>query len=114
MTEYRRAKRKQANDVIDVLDTMTERVIGRIGNISESGMLMIGSDALFDDALFQLRFSLPGRGTGREISVGAHHLWSDQANMPGQVWSGFRFIDLANEDIAALRAWIDQPGSNYV
>lgn len=114
MTEYRRAKRKHANDAIDIIDTMTEKVIGRIGNISESGMLMIGSEALFDDALFQVRFSLPGSGPRRELSVGMHHLWSDEANMPGQVWSGFRFIDIANEDVAALRTWIDQPGSSYV
>jgi len=114
MTEYRRAKRKQASDVIDVVDTMTDKVLGRIGNISESGMLIIGSEVLFDDALFQLRFRLPASGEQRELLVGAHHLWSDDANMPGQVWSGFRFIDVASEDLAALRAWIEQPGSSYV
>ncbi len=114
MHELRRAKRKRADDTIEVIDLMREVVLGRIGNISESGMLLIGSETPYEDALFQLRFTLRGPKGTREISVGAHHLWTDEANVPGQVWSGFRFIDLGHEDGLALRAWIDQPGGQYV
>lgn len=114
MHELRRARRKRADDTIEVIDLMRETVLGRIGNLSESGMLLIGSETPFDDALFQLRFTLRGAGGARDISVGAHHLWTDAANVPGQVWSGFRFIDLSHEDSVALRGWIDQPGGQYV
>lgn len=114
MTEYRRAKRRQAEDVIEVVDLMTEKTIGRIGNVSESGMLTIGGEKLYDDALYQLRFNLPAPGRSVPITVGAHHLWSDDANRPGQVWSGFRFIDVSQEDLRLLRQWIEQPGGQYV
>jgi hypothetical protein len=114
-TEYRRAKRKRAEETIEVVDTMTDQIVGRIGNISESGMMMLATVHLMDDALFQFRFNLPDGGArGPSIEVGSHQLWSDAANVPGQFWSGFRFIDMAQEDAAQLRAWIEQPGGNYV
>lgn len=115
MTEYRRSKRKRAAEVIEVFDTMTEQSIGRIGNISETGMMLMTGERLIEDALFQLRFTLPqGRSAAQSIEVGAHHLWSDDAHAPGQHWAGFRFIDMAPEDAADLKAWIEQPGGQYV
>ena len=41
MSEYRRAKRRKVGLNIDVVDTMTDEVVGRLSNLSESGMLMI-------------------------------------------------------------------------
>jgi hypothetical protein len=113
-TEYRRAKRKRAQEPIDVTDTMTEQVVGRIGNISETGMMLMATVQLVDDALFQLRFALPDSGRGRQIEIGSHQLWSEPANVPGQFWAGFRFIDLSPDDAMHLRAWIEQPGGQYV
>lgn len=113
--EYRRSPRKRAQETIEVTDTMTDHVVGRIGNISESGMMMLATVHLMDDALFQFRFSLPdGSARGRAIEIGSHQLWSDAANVPGQFWAGFRFIDMSPEDAAHLRAWIEQPGGQYV
>lgn len=113
-TESRRAKRKRAPDTIDVSDTMLEQVVGQIGNISESGMMLLGLVQLHDDALYQFRFNLPDTGArGGSIEVGAHQLWSDPANVPGQFWAGFRFIDISPEDATKLRNWIEQPGGQY-
>ena len=109
---HRRARRRRAQETIEVVDTMTEMVVGRIGNISESGMMLLANVHLMDDALFQLRFALPD-GRGRSIEIGSHQLWSDAASQPGQFWAGFRFIDISPEDAGALRAWIEQPGGQY-
>lgn len=112
--EYRRAKRKRALEIIEVTDTMTELVVGRIGNISETGMMLLATTQMGDDALFQLRFQLPDGGArGQPLEIGAHQLWSDAASMPGQFWAGFRFIDISPEDALRLRAWIEQPGGQY-
>ncbi len=113
--EYRRAKRKAAQETIEVVDTMTEQVVGRIGNISESGMMMLATSPLADDALFQFRFHLPdGSSHGRSVEIGSHQLWSDAANVPGQYWVGFRFIDMSPDDAGHLRHWIEQPDGHYV
>lgn len=114
MNEYRRAKRRKVGN-IDVVDTMTNHVIGKLSNLSETGMLLILGEPVNSDALFQLRFTLTAHdGIHRSLDVGAHELWSDEAAAPGQVWTGFRFIDVGAEDVAFIREWVDAPGSQYV
>ena len=105
--EYRRAKRKQVAERIDVVDTMIDTPVGVIGNISETGMMLLANQALGDDALYQMRFSLTeANGGRRDVSLGAHQLWSEPASMPGQHWVGFRFIDIAADDEKMLAEWL--------
>lgn len=112
MNEFRRARRRKVDNHIDVVDCMTERVIGHLSDLSETGMLLIANQPLVNDALYQLRFKLPeGGGMGHPIEVGAHELWSDQAAAPGQVWIGLRFIDVAAADLLFLRSWVGAPDS---
>lgn len=114
-TEYRRAKRRKVGFDVNVTDTMTGHTIGKLSNLSETGMLLILGEALTSDALYQLRFTLTDdAGNSRAVELGAHELWSDEAAAPGQVWTGFRFIDMAPEDVAFIRGWVDAPGSQYV
>ena len=42
--ESRRATRRPMSGTVLVTDTMTEEVIGRIGNLSASGLLLINRD----------------------------------------------------------------------
>lgn len=115
MNEYRRSKRRRAPETIEVFDVMAEQVVGRIGNLSDSGMLALTTVPLMDDALYQLRFRLLDlNGRPRQIEVGAHQLWSDAANVDGHYWAGFRFIDIGHDDAACLREWIEEPGGEYV
>ena len=58
--DSRRAPRRHVTEVVPVIDTMTDEVVGQLGNLSESGMLLIASAPLLEDALYQLRFHLPG------------------------------------------------------
>ena len=115
--EFRRAKRRKAHEPIQVTDAMTGQVVGHIGNLSESGMLLMASVPLVNDALYQLCFSLPGKdgqdGQATALELGAHLLWSDQASAPGQHWIGFRFIGLGEKQLARLRSWVNTPGSQY-
>lgn len=114
MNEFRRAKRRQAATVVQVVDCMTEQVIGRIGNLSETGMLMIANNSGRDDALYQLRFQLvDNHGRAFTIDVGAHQLWSDLTMPPSTYWTGYRFIDLGPDDAEHLRTWVEQPGATY-
>jgi hypothetical protein len=115
MSEFRRAKRRKVGYNVEVVDLMTEEVVGRLSNLSETGMLMIARQRMASDALYQFRLRIPDTsGMEHILDVGAHELWSDEAAAPGQIWTGFRFIDLAQNDIAFIRDWVDAPGSNYV
>ncbi|MGY0561001.1 PilZ domain-containing protein [Luteimonas sp. A277] len=114
MQDYRRTKRRKAHHPIPVSDAMTGQVVGNIGNLSESGMLLMASGPLVNDALYQFSFSLPGSdGQTTELELGAHLLWSDQASAPGQHWVGFRFIGLGEQQLVRLRGWVSTPGSQY-
>ena len=114
-SEYRRAKRRKVDEPTDVLDTMTEAVVGHLSDLSETGMLLILHQPLVSDGLYQFRFKLAdSQGRDRSIMVGAHELWSDQAAVPGQVWTGFRFIDISGDDLNFLRAWVLAPGGQHV
>ena len=115
MSEFRRAKRRKVAYNIEILDVMTEEVVGRLSNLSETGMLVIARHRLANDALFQFRMRLPDpTGVERTVDIGAHELWSDEAAAPGQVWTGFRFIDIGPDDLMFIRDWVDAPGGTYV
>ena len=113
--EFRRARRRKVDERIEVTDAMTDRVIGHLSDLSETGLLLIANQALTSDALYQLRVRLvDGNRHERNIEVGAHELWSDAAAAPGQIWTGFRFIDLGPTDLLFIRSWVSAPGSEHV
>ncbi len=113
--EYRRARRRKVGYNVEVYDTMTEAVIGKLSNLSETGMLLIMHEPMMNDALYQLRLNLPDQlGVTQTIDVGAHELWADEAAAPGQVWIGFRFIDVSPVHVGIIREWVDAPGGHYV
>lgn len=115
INEFRRARRRRIYDTTMVTDAMTDSVVGRIGNLSETGMLLIASTPLLIDALYQFRFRLPvGLGLRSDYEVGAHLFWQDSASAPGQSWSGFRFIAVPPEQAEALRLWVDAPDGQLV
>jgi len=112
--EFRRARRRRAIARIDVVDAMTDAVIGQLGNLSESGLLLIANAPLNEDALYQWRFRLPQPGGGdAEIECGAQVLWLDRTSASGQLWAGARFILLPKAGHQALNAWVDAPGGEF-
>jgi hypothetical protein len=110
INESRRSQRRNVHESVIVIDTMTEQPIGRVGNISESGMLLVASAPLCEDALYQLRFEIVDR-TGRVVAIdaGAHLIWLGSANTPGQGWAGLRFLTIEESQLAVLRQWIARP-----
>jgi hypothetical protein len=108
MVEHRQSVRKPPDRPIDVLDVITGRPIGRVGNLSVDGMLLISQRALPANALFQLSFSLPSSdGSGsRPLEIGVNEQWGERASAPGQFWTGFHIIDISREDQERLTAWV--------
>ncbi len=107
MSEARRAHRRDAHEAIGVVDAMTEKMVGRVGNVSESGMLLVVNAALQEDAIYQLRFDLVDAvGRATPVEVGAHLLWIGDAHTPGQSWAGLRFLTIGASHLQALRNWI--------
>lgn len=110
--EFRRSPRRKLRDTVLVSDVMTDEIVGRIGNLSEGGLLLIAKTALTEDALYQFRFRLPGQPP-IDIDAGVQLLWVDRASDAGQSWAGFRFISLPDTQLESLREWVDSPGAEY-
>lgn len=105
----RRAERKQIQNMILVENAMNSSSLGRIGNLSRSGLMLICPERLDDDALYQIRFALPTRENEDPppIEVGVHEQWTEQAAIPGQFWSGLRIIDISPEAEKSLTEWLE-------
>ena len=108
MIEHRRSPRKPPGVIIQVTNVMTGEVLGRLGNISAEGMMLVANRPIVDDALYQVLFNLPDEhGRLHPIEVGVHEQWSEQANVPGQHWVGFRIIDIAAAASTVLIDWLN-------
>lgn len=105
--DYRRARRRKPDISVDVIDSMTAQIVGHLGDVSETGMLLFASKQLTSDGLYQFRFRLTNAaGANQTVEVGAHELWSDDAAAPGQIWTGLRFIDVSPVDLGFIRRWV--------
>lgn len=113
--EFRRANRRRIDQEVQVQDTVVEEVIGKLVNLSETGMSMMANRRVVNDALYQLHFELPGRdGVAIPVDVGCHELWATDAAADGQAWVGFRFIAVSSAHREAIRKWVGAPGAEYV
>lgn len=110
--EQRRFPRREVAGRVEVFDTVAETAIGIVGDISAGGLLLIASQPLPDDSLFQLRFQLPdGSPSPPTVEVGAHVLWQAPAGAPGQHYVGMRFLGLSPATARQLREWSTAMGS---
>lgn len=109
MNDKRRLFRKRPSATLHVTDTMTEQVIGHLGDVSLEGMMLIAHVPIVDGAVYQVAFQLPDtHGRLHRVEVGIHETWSERSRVPGQVWAGFRFIDIDADGEATLRGWLKQ------
>jgi hypothetical protein len=109
MPEQRRTKRKPPEQAIEVSNAMTGAVLGRVGNLSSDGMMLVASEPLRDDALYQFSFSLPdASGDKTSLELGVHEQWSEPVGGSNQYWAGFRIIDISERDAELLRAWVER------
>jgi len=107
--ERRSAPRKPISAPIEVVDSMSGENIGRVGNLSRTGMMLICHRPLRDDALYQLKFRLPDRrGAQTDIETGVHTMWTELAATNGYQWSGLRIISISGSAAASLDHWLEQ------
>ena len=104
---HRRSARRQVADALQVVDSISGQPLGRIGDLSADGMLLVGQRTLAEQHVWQVRFPLPGHGEHR-IEVGIQCLWSVPATGEHHQFSGFHFISISPQDQELLDAWVAQ------
>lgn len=108
VAEKRRHPRRRLDEDVLVTDVMRECVVGRLGDLSLGGLLLITEHPPREDALYQFRFELPdANGRRHPIEVGVHHVWSATLASGGSI-AGFRIIDLAPEDERRIADFVER------
>lgn len=103
--ERRNAPRKSSRATIEVIDDITGHNIGRIGNLSRTGMMLLCEQPLQDGALYQLRLQMPGHSLVRtQIETGVQTMWTEGTSASGQQWAGLRIISIS----APAAEWLDK------
>ncbi|MBI1905133.1 MAG: PilZ domain-containing protein [Rhodocyclales bacterium] len=88
-----------------VYDQQSGALLGRIGDISEGGLLLYGSRTLETGVLYTLRIDFPSdEGASQELTIKAKAMWSGPDLNPAFIATGLRFFDLENpEHLGALQ-----------
>lgn len=104
----RRSVRKRATDAIMVTNAMTGETLGRIGNLSVDGMMLITPQPLPEGCLYQLQFLLTdAQKQRRRMEIGVQCLWTDAASTERTFWTGCRIIDIAPSEQEILDEWVE-------
>ena len=108
-SEQRWARRKRTPEPVEVVDVLSGSTLGRIGNLSRDGMMLIGRCKLGDGALYQTRFRLADTlGAPHFVDAGLQEMWSEPAAVPGQFWAGLRIVSLSDADAEVLNGWLGE------
>lgn len=102
--EQRRSSRKPVAAGVIATDVIGERALGSLCNLSTGGMLLIGKHEPRDEAIYQVRITLPGER--HPIELGLQEQWHDPAATPGQFWAGYRIIAATKEHEKLLETWL--------
>ena len=105
----RRSIRKRAAHAIMVSNSMTGDTMGRIGNLSLDGLMLIASKPVHEEHYFQVSFPLTTRTLGAgKLEIGVQCLWAEQSRSANAHFAGFRIIDIADSDLPLLRRWVEE------
>ena len=103
MIDHRKSPRKIANEVLEVFDQITGTQLGKVVNISAEGVMLLSHEPISTGSVYQLDLKLPRLIKNHsKISFGAEAVWSIEAAQPDSYWTGFRMIDISEENILTI------------
>ncbi len=105
----RRSVRKRVGEAIMISNSMTGESLGRVGNLSVDGMMLITSHDVQDECLYQVQFQLRDReGLAHKLEVGIQCLWSEAARVERTYWVGCKIIDIGESEQRLLDDWVER------
>ncbi len=105
----RKSVRKRVTQVVMVVNSFTGESLGRIGNLSATGMMLISPKEMGEEHFFQIGFQLSSPTMPvYKMEVGVQCLWCDEARSARTFWVGCKIIDISEADQRALKRWVDE------
>ena len=123
MTERKHVRRK-AGDYYIVVDCHSEKILGRVMNMTIAGMMIATNQSMEVGECYTCRMALPEPvGGSRKVTFKAECRWTNANPVTGWQECGFRLFDLAPRDLEILEEVLDrwaiaesrsEPGSDEV
>jgi hypothetical protein len=102
--DMRKTERIDVTGVVRIIDKPTGRDIGQLVNISEDGIMIMGSESIADNSIMQLTLVFDSSSDSKpEISIGVESLWSHSSGEDAKYWTGFYIIDISEQDRERIR-----------
>jgi hypothetical protein len=111
-TPHRRhLHRYELSAEVDVYDRSSGALLGALVNIHEEGLLIVGTDAIAADHVYQVELRVPDSVENiGSIHLGIDCLWVGDAQDESMRWSGCQIIDLSAAARDQIQRLIDQVG----
>lgn len=104
VNEMRKSERIDVTDVVRVIDKPTGQEIGQLVNISEEGIMIMGSQPIAENSIMQLSLVFGSESNPQsDISIGVESLWSQSGSEDTNYWTGFYIIDISEQDQQRIR-----------
>ncbi len=99
MVDKRRRHRKNTPHHVKVLDNESGQVLGRIVDITSSGMMIVSDHAIKPGQAMVIRLNLPIMVQNRtDMVIEAQSVWCNQDQNPRFFRAGFKFSNISGED----------------
>lgn len=99
--DSRSQKRIEVSEVIRVVDRQTGTTIGQLVNISEDGLMILSTEPVAENCIFQLSLEFSEdseNAAGGPLPIGVESLWINSSGDQSQHWVGFYIIDISESD----------------
>lgn len=105
--ELRKSERFEVTDIVRIIDVPTGRDIGKLANISEEGLMIVGNQAIAENIIMQLSLVFDSEsGRTPDISIGVESLWCQSDTATSSHWTGFYIIDISEQDLERIRSMV--------
>lgn len=94
----RKLKRRSLPGVVDVYESISGTYLGRLVNVHQEGLMLMGDVPMHADDLYQLDLHVSGRDEEKKIiSLNVDCVWVRVAEDNRKHWSGFHILDPSAE-----------------
>ncbi|MFO7653391.1 MAG: PilZ domain-containing protein [Candidatus Krumholzibacteriia bacterium] len=103
MRDRRNRRRRKTPHYLNVVDSATGQVLGRLVNITAGGMMVVSRNKIMPDREFRLRLLLPRMVNGEdELQLQACSIWCRPDENPAFHRIGFKFLQVDERDAFVL------------
>ncbi|WP_370981278.1 PilZ domain-containing protein [Agaribacterium sp. ZY112] len=104
-SELRRHERHPIERSLVVKNSLTNKSLGMLVNLSRDGLMLLGATQLNEGGVYQVQMEFPDQAL---LHLGLECLWLNDSTESDKSWAGFKIIDISPEGRSQLESYISQ------